>query len=480
MAQSLNPHSPRNIFTLLTLFAALLLPFLLIFLPPDGAQRAAWLQFIGRFHTLALHLPIAFILLVPVFELAGRHPRFSYLRSTAPLVLALAVAGAVIAAILGWCLARSGGFSGPLVSQHMWGATVFVWLAWLCWVARENAGRIRTAYPFALAAAVAAVTFTGYRGGQISFGEDHLTEFLPGLFASGNGAPDPDARDLNTFYGARIQPIFSDHCLSCHSAAKRKGGLQLTGFAALMRGGKHGAVVKAGDVRASELLRRTSLPRSDDDFMPKGKPSLSADQIKMIALWIEAGASGTAPLDSIKGASAIPAASNRVEINFPDADPAEVARNRSAISTAVARLRQQFPNLVDYDSRQSADLVINASLMGDKFGDNQLAAMAPIAAYVTSGDFSRTAITDKSAAVIGSMHRLRELRLMHTHAGDGMIQAMAALDQLESLSLFDTRVTPGALQNLAALPHLKHVYVGQTGIPAAARIPDSLKGKVQF
>ncbi len=45
---------------------------LLVFLPPDGTERAAWAQFIGRFHPLVVHLPIALILLVPVMEVVGR------------------------------------------------------------------------------------------------------------------------------------------------------------------------------------------------------------------------------------------------------------------------------------------------------------------------------------------------------------------------------------------------------------------------
>ena len=55
----------------------LTLPFILIvlvlavFFPPDGNERAEWAQFIGRFHPLAVHFPIALLLLVPVLELAG-------------------------------------------------------------------------------------------------------------------------------------------------------------------------------------------------------------------------------------------------------------------------------------------------------------------------------------------------------------------------------------------------------------------------
>ena len=433
------------------------------------------MQFIGRFHPLAVHLPIALIVLTPILELAGGKERFSYLRLSVPFVLSLALAGAVAAAFLGWSLARSGGFSGPLVTQHMWGAAAVLALCLVCWNARAEGSRWRRFYPIALATMLAAVAFTGYRGGQLSFGESHLTEFLPSLFGS-NSSPEPI--DPKTFYGARIQPIFTERCLSCHSAAKRKGGLQLTGYGALMGGGKHGPAVKAGDTSGSELLRRISLAPSDDDFMPKGKPPLSADQINLIEIWINAGASGAAPLDSISGAgTSTPARAPQVV--FPEVNPSEVLKQRAELAPSFARLQAQFPGVLDYLSRDSADLTVNASLLGDKFGDKEMAAMAPLASHIVAADFSGTAITDKSSASLSGMKLLRSLRLMHTKIGDATVAGLVGLDQLESVSVFDTRVTPGVLPRIASMPHLKHFYAGETGISAGA-LPPALRDKVVF
>src|SRR3974390_2730274 len=94
---------------------AVLLPILIVatlvaFLPPDGNERAEWLQFIGRFHPLLVHFPIALFLLVPILEIVGRSARFAHLRLSVDFVLWFAMLGAAAAATLGWCLARSGGY----------------------------------------------------------------------------------------------------------------------------------------------------------------------------------------------------------------------------------------------------------------------------------------------------------------------------------------------------------------------------------
>ena len=470
----------------LALLAPILaLPVLLLFFPPDGGERALWAQFLGNFHPLVVHLPIAFVLLVPILELAGRNARFAYLRESAPFVLLLAIISAAVAALLGWCLARSGGYSGPLIAQHMWGAASLLALCWICWLSRRRGGRLKTLYSTALLASIAVVAWTGYRGGQISLGEDHLTEFMPARLRKVLAIQTEVESEANggaaTFYAVRIQPIFTSRCLSCHNREKRKGGLRLDTFSSLMRGGKNGPVVKAGDARGSDLLRRITLPPSDDDFMPKGKrPPLSSDEIKLVELWIGSGASGTAPLDSISYTASGPQPNARREVSIEDVDFSEVSKRREEIASALATLQQRFPNVLDYESRSSADLVVNASLLRDKFTDDDLRALAPVASHIVVADFSRTAITDKSAPIIAGMKRLRVLRLMHTRIGDRTMQPLASLDQLVSLSVFDTAVTPAALPLVARMSRLQRFYAGQTTISAHDAIPDGLKTKMVF
>jgi uncharacterized membrane protein len=461
----------------------LVVPLLLVLLPPDGGERATWAQFFGRFHLLAVHLPIALILLVPVMELVGRDARYSYLRASIPFVLVLAFIGATFAAILGWCLARSGAYSGALVSQHMWGAASLVFLFWLCCVSQGRGGRLEILYRIALIASVGLVAWTGYRGGQISQGENHLTEFMPQplrkvLGVPANPALDGASGNGDTFYAARIQPILSAQCLPCHGREKRKGGLQLDNYTGLVHGGKDGVVVKAGDVHGSDLYRRITLAPGDDNFMPKGgKPPLSADQVKLIELWIANGASSAAKVDSIKDA---PTGVLRTEVTFEKPDMAKVARGRAEIASPLATLQQRFPDVADYESRDSADLVLNASLLGSGFKDNDLKAFAPVAGHIVVADFSRTGITDASAPFIADMKRLRVLRLNHTRVSDGTVQSLARLDQLSSLSIFDTAVTSAALPTIEAMHSLRICYAGQTAIATRHPVPQGITAKLVF
>ena len=471
---------------LLTLVPILIVLVLLVLLPPDGNERVEWMQFIGRFHPLAVHFPIALILLVPILELAGLSYRFSYLHLSAGFVLGLATLGATLAVILGWFLARSGGYSGPLMTQHMWGGISLAAVCWLSWIlrARSNQSLLGLVYATALATAVVLVAWTGYRGGQLTQGEGHLTEYLPTMLRQGLGlsksTPTSSIAAANTFYGARVEPIFAVHCLTCHGADKHKGNLRLDSYRALMKGGKDGVVVRAGDTQDSDLMRRITLPPDNDDFMPKqGKRPLSADQIKLIELWIAAGASDRLPPDAIKEAPGV-SAPVAAEVIFEEIDSAAVTKLRAGIAPAVVQLQKRFPNILDYESRGSANLLLNASILGPKFGDSDLAALAPVAAHITVADFSRTAITDHSAPAIAAMKQLHVLRLVNTRITDTTVQGLGALDQLESLNVFGTPITSAALPAVAKLPKLAHLYLGQTAVPAGNSIPQALIGKVVF
>ena len=474
---------------LLTLAPILIVAGLLALLPPDGNERAEWTQFIGRFHPLAVHFPIALILLVPILELAGLSHRFSYLRLSAGFVLGLATLGATVAATLGWCLGRTGGYSGPLVTQHMWGGILLAAVCWVSWILRSRTGehRLGLIYGVALAAGVGVVGWTGYRGAQLSLGEEHLTEHMPGglrqaLGLSNSGAASLASAGANTFYGARVEPIFEVRCVSCHGPNKHKANLRLDSYRAVMRGGKNGPVVLAGNVQGSDLFRRITLPIGHDDFMPKeGKRPLSPDQVKLIDLWIGSGASGTLAVDAIKDAPAGSSSPTVVaEVTFEEIDTAAVTKLRAGIAPRVAELQRRFPNILEYESRGSANLFLNASILGPKFGDSDLAALVPLAAQITVADFSRTAITDRSAPSIAAMKRLRVLWLMHTRITDAVVQELGSLDQLEALNVFDTRVTPAALPTIARLPKLAHCYAGETAIPAGMAVPPGLVGKLVF
>ena len=259
-------------------------------------------------------------------------------------------------------------------------------------------------------------------------------------------APQAQSR---SFYATRVVPLLETRCVSCHGARREKASLRLDSFAALLLGGKHGPVIRPGDVRNSELYIRISLPASDERAMPpSGKPPLTEDEKTVIRLWIAHGASGA--LQTIAGAPP-PVA----EVKIPQDDPAAAQKRRAALAQSVRRLQARFPGTILYESRSSANLDVNASLLGSAFGDAELQALLPLQARITRLDLSGTAVTDTSAPVLAGMPALRSLRIGGSRMTQVTIAALRQARALKSLTIGSGQAGHGALAPLLE----KHIAI---------------------
>lgn len=247
-----------------------------------------------------------------------------------------------------------------------------------------------------------------------------------------------------SFYAVRVAPLLEEHCTACHGAGRKKADLRLDSFAATMRGGKHGPVILQGDLKHSELMVRLTLPPEHEKAMPPpGKAPLSADDVTVIKLWIAAGASRELPVAAIKDAPP-----PVVKVEFPEIDAAAVAKARAPLAESVRQLQQRFPGVISYQSRGSADLQLNASLMGRAFGDRELSALAPLRERIVYADLSGTSITDGSAQTLTGYTQLRTLRLANTGVTAAAMQTLASLPALKSLSVVGVAVTKSFLAEL--------------------------------
>src|SRR5436189_2558507 len=87
-------------------------------------------------------------------------------------------------------------------------------------------------------------------------------------------------------FAKQIQPILQNNCVKCHGPEKQKGKLRLDSKEAALKGGKDGPAFVAGDAAKSEMYRRITLPKSDDDFMPSEGDPLAKAQMDLIRDWI--------------------------------------------------------------------------------------------------------------------------------------------------------------------------------------------------
>lgn len=104
-----------------------------------------------------------------------------------------------------------------------------------------------------------------------------------------------------------VAPVLVANCVGCHDAMQPDGNLSMVSLASLVRGGRNGAPVVAGEGATSLLVRKLRGKDIDGQRMPLGKPELSEEVVAKIERWIDQGLkldllSAAAPLQSVAAA----------------------------------------------------------------------------------------------------------------------------------------------------------------------------------
>ena len=88
-------------------------------------------------------------------------------------------------------------------------------------------------------------------------------------------------------YEDHLLPILRNECTSCHNPDKKKGGLDLSSYQAILTGSDSGPIVNAGDAEGSKLYK--VVAHLDEPNMPKGKGKLPDKDINTFKQWIAGG-----------------------------------------------------------------------------------------------------------------------------------------------------------------------------------------------
>lgn len=436
--------------------------------------------FLGRFHPLIVHFPIALLLLAALlYALAARGrarsptAELSHLGAVAGLVLWLGAASAVLSAIAGWLLGSSGTYGGDLYQRHMWlglavAATSLV--AALLSAMGDRGRAWRGARALMLGLAVCLLVPTGHLGATLTHGEEFLTEYAPswlqGVFASGEpeALPDRPVESL-AIYPTFVAPALQARCVTCHGPAKTEGGLRLDTLAGIAKGGDHGPVVAAGLADASEIVRRVWLPSSHEDAMPpKGHRPLATSEALLLGWWIEQGARGELTLADAELSPAVAPVIEALVGPIVRGGPAMPSVVVPAATTAAVAAAVAAGFAVEPVASGTPFLHVHATNAAKRIVDDSLAVLTGIGSQVLWLDLGGTGVTDPGMPALARLPNLTRLHLQRTRVGDDGVARLAALTRLEYLNLYGTGVTDAGVKHLTGLTSLRSLYLWQTGV----------------
>jgi uncharacterized membrane protein len=424
-------------------------------------------SFFGRFHPILVHFPIGILWLAFVFELLSRTKKFKKVKFAVEPSLLIGAGGAVFAALSGFLLSQEGGYEEKLLQNHQWlgiGTAIFSLLTYLFHrrtflLKEKQRKRLRIIVFIPLMVLLIA---TGHLGGSMTHGEDFLTP---------NSAEGEEltkqvsfSKDSN-FYKHIIAPLLEKKCYSCHNAKKQKGQLRLDEVEFILKGGKHGVVVKPANATESELYKRLILPAEDEHHMPpKGRPQLTNNEVDVLYGWMEAGASFDKKISEfvdkkiVQYIESLEETSATVELDdtaIPELDAERIVELR-AKGIIVMPLSQ--------NTKFAKAFFINPATITDK----EVELLTPFKQQLIQLKLTRTAISNSALKTLSTFGNLRSLELDYTAITDEAINQLKELNKLERLNLVSTKVTDKGILALAALPSLKEVFIFNTRVTKQA------------
>lgn len=429
------------------------------------------IHFLGRLHPLIVHLPIGFLLLTLGFHWLVWRGKYGAYRQLLPVLWLISCLSAVLACVAGWLLSFSGGYSQEALDRHMYlglGLTLACALLYLL-VQKGAAAKVQIG---GLALVALLLMGTGHWGGNLTHGEDYLTQPLYALVGK---APAKQVRqpianlDQALVYRDLVEPILEAKCYQCHNDQKQKGDLRLDEAALLQKGGEHGPVLVAGNLGESELYKRLLLPEENKKRMPpKGKPQLTVAEVQLIAWWIHQGQADfkkkVADLPKDEQIKPVLATLGHLKEQDPQAPGAgdeipavKVAKARPADLQQLEKMGVTFTPLTPDHTLLAANLVNNPG-----FSDEQVSQLLALKDQIVWLDLSETAITDKALPLIARFKHLTRLQLDNTAITDAGVAHLQQLRQLRTLNLYGTHISDKGLSALQSCKNLKSIYLWHT------------------
>lgn len=425
------------------------------------------INFLGHLHPVFVHLPIGFLVIAYVIQyLFKSNAEKSRLID---FVLVAGILSSLLAAFFGWMLSLSGGYEENLLDWHRYTAIAVcvVSIALLAYK-KFKKEEYRTPYYHAgFHLMMLALLLAGHFGGEMTHGEGYLfsaaTDTETGVVVEKQKMAKPTAASAVSVYDGIVEPVLAQKCMQCHNEKKKKGDFQLHTLEALMKGGKNGKVLVAGDLDHSEFIRRILLDKGDEKHMPpKGKSQLTQPELALLSWWVLHGVSPSQPIKSVSANDTIKKfLSDAVK---QSAGPAALDSIAPADATGIAALKKINVAVVPL-ATGTHFLELNM-VNAPSFGDKEAPLLQKISPQVMWLVLADTKITDAGLAPLKSCTNTTRLNLKNTVITNASISSIGQFKKLEYLNIVGTKIDDAGLLALTPSTTLKKIFCWQSGITA--------------
>ena len=185
----------------------------------------------------------------------------------------------------------------------------------------------------------------------------------------------------------------------------------------------------------------------DSDYHP-----VTQNELKILETWIKLGASFDLLVSELDENTQL-LARNLLK-NLPKRIPSateqaipKLPQVPKASEEAIAEISKMGVLVMPIAQNTNA-LYLNASYLGDRFNNDMLESILPIADQLMWLNLARTNVSDEAGIYLARFKKLTRLHLENSQVSDGIAESLEKLKDLEYLNLYGTNISDSSIPNL--------------------------------
>ena len=417
---------------------------------------------------MLVHLPIGVLLLAALFQFLSQKEKYQSLASAVSISLFIGMLSSIASCISGYLLSGTGDYDEGLIFNHQWSGIALAIISIVAWYLNWKGKQIN----WITALMLFLIVLTGHFGGSITHGSDYLTRAFS---AEGSGQaeekrkPIPNVQQAMAYQDV-IKPILTSKCYKCHGPNKQKGKLRLDMPDFILKGGKGGKAIIAGNTDESELIKRILLSKESDDHMPPlEQPQLTKTELDLIHWWVSSGADFNKKVAELAQTEKI----KPVLLSLQSEEKTETALISDIPEKSVGQADAKIVQELLARGVAVIPVALNSNYLSvnfvalDSITAKDLQLLEQLSKQVIWLKIGDSNLDDNSLKSIVKLSSLTRLSIERTAVSDAGITLLNGLPKLTYLNLVGTKITAKGLTQLKSLKDLRQIFLYQTAISGA-------------
>ena len=418
-------------------------------------------EFLGSLHPLLVHLPIGFIILTLLVDILIKTKNNSVKRIITIGWFFSFISG-FIASIFGWFLGDNNYYLESQINIHKWTGFAFVIITFLIWMLRalnfnlsKSFNRISNIVVFAL------ISITGHFGGEITHGKGYLVKSIP--FLKQNKIPTvlltekENSLDSIYVYEDMIYPVFEEKCIACHNKKDAYGGLNMSKYENIIKGGNSGLGIQKGNPYRSLIYKRVSMSQNEANFMPPAGTPLSFDQVAVLKWWIDNGAKLKTPLTKLRNDENIRSlVEENYKLDLREKSYIETLNLAPVDENKLEVFKEEKYHWRFLDSEKS---LLDVKFIGKKITRNDIELLTKLKDNVIWLNLSNCQLKDELLSFLSQFPNLTRLRIQNNNLTDKCIIYTMDIKNLRELNIYGTQVTDASLNICSKMKNLEKIFL---------------------